>query len=379
MSGSLITLGVEWLVDTARGLAQGVRRTPLFVWLYLGFMVYIYRRMTRDFLGMGTRAKRVIGRAKVDLTKEEEAISENVLDPAALSVRFDDIGGLEEQKKVLVESVLWPFQHPELFAGSVAGAPTGILLYGPPGTGKTLLAKALAKELDSYFIEVSLDKLFSKWVGESEKLAAAVFSLARKLQPCVIFIDEIDALLSARSSNDTVVYTHAKTIFMTQWDGISQTCDGPNGNRVLVVGATNRLRSLDDAVVRRLPVRLEVPAPNAAARSAILAVLLRNVRTAPGFSASEIARWTDGYTGSDLKELVKAAALLPMRELLAAGGIGGSEGSPKAGFRLPPGTPTLAAAAPPLRMAHFQEAMTRVVGSLPKASGPKVAPSYTFD
>ena len=348
-------MGWENVMDIQQGLIQPVRRTPLFVWVNLLAMAYLYRRMTRDFLGMGTTNKRLLGR-KIALTKEEEAIADALVDPATLTQTFDSVGGLNEAKDILQEHVVWPFKNPDVYKGLCA-APSGVLLYGPPGTGKTLLARALAKELDSYFLNISVDRLFSKYVGESEKLAAAVFTLARKCQPCVIFVDEIDSLLSTRSASDSEVYNHAKTIFMTQWDGLAT---GSNtGDRILVVGATNRLQVLDDAVLRRLPIQLKIPPPNMQARLEIVQLLLSDteVSLADDVNLELLASWTEGYSGSDLKELCKAAAVLPMRDMMRA-----RAASPQPAAVVGPGA--AAAPIPKLTMQHLRDAMTRV-----KASG----------
>lgn len=318
---------------------NNTRRVPMFVWIYLGVILYLYRRMTRDFLGMGTRRKHILGRIKLDLTKEEETLADSIVDPKDLSDTFSDIGGLDDAKKLLTEHVVWPFSHPELFpAGSLRSHPTGVLLYGPPGTGKTMLARAIAKELNGYFLEVRIEKLFTKWVGDSEKLAAAVFSLARKLGSCVIFIDEVDSLLSQRTDADSTVYNHAKTIFLTQWDGLVQNDER---SKIIVVGATNRPKSLDEAIVRRMPIRVPIPLPDVNSRRDILSLVLR--KDLDGVVAADrllsaVAKRTEGYSGSDLKELCKAAVMGPLRKVMNKS----------------------AATLPPLDMSHFDEALQTV-------------------
>jgi ATPase family AAA domain-containing protein 1 len=303
---------VQNLVQWAVG---GVRRMPLGMWIYMVFLAYLYKRMMRDFLGVGTKRKSVLGKKSVDMTKEEEAVSHCVVDPKNIVVGFDDVGGLDEVKETLREMIVWPFQHPELFQpGSLRSPPKGVLLYGPPGTGKTMLAKALAKEVNGYFFEVRVEDLFSKWVGESEKMAGAIFSLARKLEPAVIFIDEIDSLLGSRCDSDSQVYTHTKTIFMTNWDGVSTD---PT-HRIVVVGATNRHHSLDDAIIRRMPIRREVPYPESGARETILRVLLANESLAPDVDLAALALVCDGYSGSDLKEMCKVAVMEPMKAVIRA-------------------------------------------------------------
>jgi ATPase family AAA domain-containing protein 1 len=310
-------------LSTAHELLHSSRRVPLVVYLYIGVLLYMYRRMSWDFLGMGTRSKKILGKKQVDLTKEEASIAENVVDPANIRDTFDHVGGLDKAKELLKEHVVWPFQHPEYFtSGGLRSHPTGVLLYGPPGTGKTLLARALAKEINGYFLDVRVEKLFTKWVGDSEKLASAVFSLARKLSPCVIFVDEIDALLSTRNESDSAVYTHAKTIFLTNWDGLLQNGQaGTSGEapKILVVGATNRPNILDDAIVRRMPIRIEVGLPDVPARRDILSILLEkelNDNKDAGKILSAVALRTERFTGSDLRELCRVTAMAPLRRLI---------------------------------------------------------------
>ena len=325
-------------------LTVSVRRTPLFVWLYLGVVLYIYRRMTRDFLGKGTRRMTILGQS-VSLSVEEEAVAGDIINPDDIKDRFEMVGGLTSSKQILLERVIWPFCRPELFR-NISGSlhPSGILLYGPPGTGKTLLARALAKELNGYFLDVKLERLFSKWVGESEKLAAAVFSLAEKLQPCVIFIDEVDSILSSRDVSDSPVYNHAKSIFMTKWDGIHQN----DSCKILVIGTTNRPHALDDAVLRRFPIRVEVGYPDVTARQEIFKIHLGDAFRQQDDAAElldRLASLTVGYSGSDIKELCKAARLMPIREFMQSKDANKLHGS---------------APSPILRLEHFKEAMRSV-------------------
>ena len=334
------------------GIVARVSRIPLWMWVYFVFVGYLYRRMMRDFLGVGTKRKRILGRVTLDLTREEEKLADNIINPAAITETFSSVGGLEDAKTVLTESVIWPFTRPDLFPpGSLRSHPTGLLLHGPPGTGKTLLARALAKELDSFFLEVNIEQLFSKWVGESEKLASAVFSLAHKLPSCVIFIDEVDALLSSRVDGDSTVYLHAKTIFMSKWDGL---CAESGQGRVLVVGATNRPLSLDEAVIRRMPIRLSIDLPDTNARVEILRILLKD-ELAPELSIDAIARATEGYSGSDLKELCKQASLIMMRSVMA------KQKSPKSSSVAVQSPNDHPSAPPSLTLAHFKEALKRVL------------------
>ncbi|KEG06388.1 ATPase family AAA domain-containing protein 1-B-like [Trypanosoma grayi] len=312
----MFTMGVKSMTEVLRNLTsrfvRAVKGTPLFFWMYISILLYLARKLAYHH---GYSAKKVtLGGRIVYLDHAEEVIAECIIDTSKIDVDFTDVGGLEDIKTALIEHVKWPFTRPELFSGkTLRSHPKGVLLYGPPGTGKTLLARALAKELGCSFINVKAESLFSKWVGDTEKNAAAVFTLAEKIAPSVIFVDEIDALLGFRNVMDSAPHNHAKTIFMTHWDGITKST-----SRILVIGATNRPMSIDDAIRRRLPLQLEVPPPDLAGRRKILTILLANdLEGNPQKNdlIDFVAAKTNGYTGSDLTELCKAAVLMPVREM----------------------------------------------------------------
>jgi len=184
------------------------------------------------------------------------------------------------------------------------------MLYGPPGTGKTLLAKAVAKEARAVVLQVSGADFMSKWVGEDEKLVRAVFSLARKLEPCVIFIDEADSVFRRRTSNDSEGYRRdLLSQFLQEWDGVNGSSKGG-----FVMVATNRPTDLDPAVLRRLPRRILVDLPSADDREAILRIHLKDEELAPDVDLAEIAKQTSSHTGSDLKNLCVAAAMAAVYE-----------------------------------------------------------------
>lgn len=227
-----------------------------------------------------------------------------------IDVQFNDIGGLEDIVSDLRESVILPLVYPELFTqyGSLLAAPKGVLLYGPPGCGKTMLAKALAKESGSNFISIRMSTIMDKWFGESNKLVDALFSLANKLQPCIIFIDEIDSFLRERSSTDHEVTATLKAEFMTLWDGLVSS------GRVMVLGATNRPGDIDSAFLRRMPKRFSIGLPNKEQRGKILKKLLADVEV--GCSIEELVEVTEGMSGSDLKELCRDAAVNSTRDYI---------------------------------------------------------------
>ncbi|XWS54330.1 hypothetical protein CRYUN_Cryun10bG0080700 [Craigia yunnanensis] len=237
-----------------------------------------------------------------------------VVPSGEIGVKFDDIGALEDVKKALNELVILPMRRPKLFShGNLLRPCKGILLFGPPGTGKTLLAKALATEAGANFISITGSTLTSKWFGDAEKLTKALFSFASKLAPVIIFVDEVDSLLGARGG----AFEHEATRrmrneFMAAWDGLRSK----DSQRILILGATNRPFDLDDAVIRRLPRRIYVDLPDAGNRMKILKIFLTQENLGPNFSFDELANATEGYSGSDLKNLCIAAAYRPVQELL---------------------------------------------------------------
>uniref|UniRef100_A0A0E0K595 AAA+ ATPase domain-containing protein n=1 Tax=Oryza punctata TaxID=4537 RepID=A0A0E0K595_ORYPU len=237
-----------------------------------------------------------------------------VVPPDEIGVKFDDIGALEDVKRTLDELVTLPMRRPELFShGNLLRPCKGVLLFGPPGTGKTLLAKALATEAGANFISITGSTLTSKWFGDAEKLTKALFSFASRLAPVIIFVDEVDSLLGARGG----AFEHEATRrmrneFMAAWDGLRSK----ESQRILILGATNRPFDLDDAVIRRLPRRIYVDLPDAQNRMKILKILLAKENLESDFRFDELANSTEGYSGSDLKNLCIAAAYRPVHELL---------------------------------------------------------------
>ncbi|CAH0725503.1 unnamed protein product, partial [Brenthis ino] len=246
------------------------------------------------------------------LTDHEMIIASQLVVPEEINVNWKDIAGLDYLIKELRETVILPIQKRELFADSrLTQPPKGVLLHGPPGCGKTLIAKATAKEANMSFINLDVSLLTDKWYGETQKLAAAVFSLAVKLQPCIVFIDEIESFLRTRTQHDHEATAMMKTQFMSLWDGLitEPTCT------VIIMGATNRPQDLDKAIQRRMPATFHVPMPSDAQRERILNLILRHEPTADDIDYARLAAATEGFSGSDLHELCRQAAVYRVRDL----------------------------------------------------------------
>ncbi|KAJ7205159.1 P-loop containing nucleoside triphosphate hydrolase protein [Mycena pura] len=275
-----------------------------------------------------------LGHGDLELDEHERTVANEVIHPDDITVKFTDIGGLDAIVSSLRESIIYPLVYPNLFSSSsLLGSPKGVLLYGPPGCGKTMLAKALAKESGATFINIAASVLTNKWFGESNKLVAALFKLARKTQPCIIFIDEIDSFLRERSNGDHEVTGMMKAEFMTQWDGLLSSTD-----RILVLGATNRPNDIDAAILRRMPKRYPVPLPNLEQRLNILSLILHETPLAPDFPLTTLAELSSGQSGSDLREMCRNAAMVPVREFVrnTRGEKGMLEVSQFEGFHLRP-------------------------------------------
>ncbi|XP_052890405.1 spastin isoform X1 [Anopheles moucheti] len=227
-------------------------------------------------------------------------------------VQWLDIAGQEVAKQALQEMVILPSVRPELFTGLRTPA-KGLLLFGPPGNGKTLLARAVATECSATFFSISAATLTSKYVGDGEKLVRALFAVARELQPSIIFIDEVDSVLSERSSNEHEATRRLKTEFLVQFDGLPANSEA---DKIVVMAATNRPQELDEAALRRFPKRVYVTLPDRDTRELLLRRLLQK-QGSPLSDAdlAHLAMLTDGYSGSDLTALARDAALEPIREL----------------------------------------------------------------
>jgi len=225
------------------------------------------------------------------------------------NVKWEDVAGLEKAKESLKEAVILPLKFPQLFVGKRKPW-KGILLYGPPGTGKSFLAKACATEANGTFFSVAASNIVSKWMGEAERLVRALFDLARAKKPSIIFIDEIDSLLTNRSEGENESTRRIKTEFLVQMNGVGKDDEG-----ILVLGATNIPWELDPAARRRFQKKIFISLPDHDARRAMVKLNLgttENDLTELDFD--ELAVKTEGYSGSDIYTLTQDAIYEPLRK-----------------------------------------------------------------
>ncbi|XP_034232985.1 suppressor protein of bem1/bed5 double mutants-like isoform X2 [Thrips palmi] len=229
------------------------------------------------------------------------------------STSWDDVVGLDNVKQRLREAAVLPIIRPELFVGPRA-ASKGVLLYGPPGTGKTMLAKCAAAASNCTFISIRASDIMSKWIGDGEKGVAALFDVAREKQPTIIFIDEVDSLLSARRQGEHDAIRRIKTEILSQWDGLS----GESQSRIMVLGATNRPMDLDLAAMRRFARHLYVPLPDIEARKDMFRKFSKSgdVKVKlTDFDIVALGLHTSNYSAADITNVLNDACMAPLREL----------------------------------------------------------------
>ena len=255
---------------------------------------------------------------KLKVTKKDFENALKIVEPSAMrevlievpNVKWDDVGGLENVKQQLKESVEWPLTMPESFERMGIEPPKGVLLYGPPGCGKTLLAKAVATESGANFISVKGPQLLSMWVGESERKIRELFRRAKQVSPCIIFFDEIDAIAPMRGlSRGEEVTERVVSQLLTELSGLEDLHD------VIVIAATNRPDIIDPALLRpgRFDRQILVPAPDEKARLKILEIKTKKMPL-KDVNLKKIAKMTENFSGADLEALCREAALIALRK-----------------------------------------------------------------
>lgn len=239
-------------------------------------------------------------KTKLNLTIHEKSLLSSIIYPKDIQCSLEDIGGHEDIKEKLEKLLFSPLEKTNIPSSPLFNPPNGIILHGKPGTGKTMFAKAIAKRLDGVFISCDPASFENKFYGESSKIIKSLFSLANKINPCVIFMDEMDGILGIRNDFDQSLVNETKTIFLSEMDGITK-----KNPKVVFIGATNKLHSIDKAVKRRMRLHIEVPLPDENSRKKILDLHLSQYK----LDLDEILKDTDGFSGSDLFELCKLAGL----------------------------------------------------------------------
>ena len=260
---------------------------------------------------------------KIQITSDDFRDALKEVSPSALrevqvqvpNVSWDDVGGLENLKEELKEAVEWPIKYKDAYDYVNVESPKGILLDGPPGTGKTLIAKALAKMTDSNFISIKGPELLSKWVGESERGIREIFRKARQASPCIIFLDEVDALVPRRGSggSNSHVTENVVSQILTEIDGLEEL------NNVLIIAATNRLDIVDEAFLRpgRFDRIIKVPNPDEKGRQHIFEIHTKSKPLASDVKISEIVKLTDNFSGAEIAAVANRAAIAALRRYVS--------------------------------------------------------------
>jgi len=256
---------------------------------------------------------------KIEITGEDFLDALKEVRPSALrevqvqipNVSWDDVGGLAELKEELKEAIEWPIKYKEAFDYVDVATPKGILLHGPPGTGKTLIAKALAKMTESNFISIKGPELLSKWVGESEKGVREIFRKARQAAPCIIFLDEVDALVPRRGSGGSGSHVTENVVsqILTEIDGLEEL------HNVLIIGATNRLDIVDEALLRpgRFDRIIEVPNPDSKGREQIFKIHTKKKPLADDVNILKLVELTGGFNGAEIAAVANRAATAALK------------------------------------------------------------------
>jgi SpoVK/Ycf46/Vps4 family AAA+-type ATPase len=260
-------------------------------------------------------------------TEEGKSSYEELVVTEKPNVKWDEVVGLDNAKKAVKEAIVYPVQRPDLFP---LGWPRGILLFGPPGCGKTLLAAAVATEIDATFISIDAASIMSKWLGEAEQNVAKLFNSARKSanngKPAIVFIDELDSLMG-RHSNEVGGEVRVRNQFLKEMDGV---VDKGKRLHVYVIGATNKPWDLDWAFIRRFQKRILVPLPDHPTRLMMFKLYTNNLRLAEDVDLHELARLSEGFSGSDIRDVCQAAQLKVIGEFFESGQAINKQAKPRA-------------------------------------------------
>jgi vacuolar protein-sorting-associated protein 4 len=249
-----------------------------------------------------------------DTRRLQEMIADTIITEKP-NVKMSDVAGLEDAKQAINDAIIAPMKHPELFKGKSRQPWRGILFYGPAGCGKTLIAKAVASEVNATFFNVSAGNIVSKWLGESEKLVMNLFTLARRSQPAIVFMDELDSVGVSRSGDDVGGERRLKTQLLTELQGLASDLE----DRVTVIGATNLPWELDFALRSRFEKKIHVPLPDKPARKRIFEIHMEEIDVAPEVDFDELADLSEGYSGRDISVVCREAAMEPIRDLQRIG------------------------------------------------------------
>ena len=259
-------------------------------------------------------------------TEGEKSSYEELILAEKPNIKWEQVVGLENAKKAIKEAIVYPVQRPDLFP---LGWPRGILLFGPPGCGKTLLAAAVATEIDATFVSVDAASIMSKWLGEAEKNVAKLFNSVRKSaiegKPAIVFIDELDSLMG-KHSNEVGGEIRVRNQFLKEMDGI---IDKGKKLHVYVIGATNKPWDLDWAFIRRFQKRILVPLPDHHSRLMMFKLYTADLQLAPDVDLHELARLSEGFSGSDIRDVCQSAHLKLIGEFFESGQAANKQAKPR--------------------------------------------------